>query len=112
MNTQRYLASFAVSGLLVLALSSTALASDRRTTNTLLGVGLGAVAGAMLSDGDPVLTLGGAAAGGLLGNVLTEGRGHRDRGRYRSYDRRVDERFVQQRYDRGYYRNDRHYRYR
>lgn len=76
------IAQFAMAGAMAVGLASNALASDK-TTNTLLGAGLGAAAGAILSDGDPLLTLGGAAAGGVLGNVLTDDRrysGHRRRG--------------------------------
>jgi len=36
-------------------------------------------AGAVFSGGDPLYALGGAAAGGLLGNVLTEDRDYRRR---------------------------------
>ncbi len=50
---------------------------DRKTSNTLMGAGLGAAAGAVVTGGDPLYTLGGAAAGGLLGNVLTEDRQYR-----------------------------------
>lgn len=49
-----------------------AAAADRKTTNTILGAGIGAAAGAVLSQGDTLATLGGAAAGGVLGNILTE----------------------------------------
>lgn len=61
-------------GLMALALSGCASGFDRKTNNTLLGGGLGAAAGAVFSGGDPLYTVGGAAAGGLLGNVLTEDR--------------------------------------
>lgn len=64
-----------------LACISTAHASNK-TTNTILGAGLGAAAGAVFSEGDPLYTLGGAAAGGVLGNILTEN--ERDHRSYRS----------------------------
>ncbi len=76
----------AIAGVMALGLASTAMASDK-TTNTLLGAGLGAAAGALLSEGDPLLTLGGAAAGGVLGNVLTEDRRYSGR-HWRGDDRR------------------------
>lgn len=83
--TLRYvLTRFAVSGLAALAVSTTAVADDK-TTNTLLGAGLGAAAGAVLSEGDPMLTLGGAAAGGVLGNILTEDKKRYDRSHRRHY---------------------------
>ncbi|MCY1524748.1 hypothetical protein D9M68_596960 [compost metagenome] len=82
-----------LASVLALGFGTTALA-DKQTRNTVIGAGLGGVAGALLSDGDPWATLGGAAAGGVLGNVITsdDGRGHRrhwdrDRGRDHSYRR-------------------------
>lgn len=80
---------------LALGVASNAQAGDK-TTNTLLGLGLGGAAGAVFSDGDPLITLGTAAAGGVLGNVLTEDerdhrrgwRGH-DRRNWRGHERRV-----------------------
>lgn len=80
-----------LAGVLALSFSASALA-DKQARNTVIGAGLGGVAGALLSDGDPWVTLGGAAAGGVLGNVMTDdhdrgGRRHwdRDRGRGHSY---------------------------
>lgn len=58
-------------GFLALGTSSTALA-DNKTRNAIIGAGLGGVAGALLSEGDPLYTLGTAAAGGVLGHVITE----------------------------------------
>lgn len=92
MNLQRNCARIATIGLLAFALAGCAT-HDRRSNNTLLGAGLGAATGAVFSGGDPLYTIGGAAAGGLLGNVLTEDRGSRrsnnwDRGdRHRSSHR-------------------------
>ncbi len=80
------LAKFAVVSAMAMGFASTVMASDK-TTNTLLGAGLGAAAGALLSEGDPLLTLGTAAAGGVLGNVLTEDRRHSGP-RWRGNDRR------------------------
>jgi len=98
--TKRLVHAFSAT-LLALGISTTALADDQGR-NTIIGAGLGGVAGALLSDGDPWVTLGGAAAGGVLGHVITDdddrGRRHwnRDRGRhhhaykragYRDHDR-------------------------
>lgn len=85
MSLRHILVRYALFGLMAVVLSGPAAASDRKTTNTLLGAGLGAAAGAMLSEGDPMLILGGAAAGGLLGNVLTEDRKHYKRNHGRHY---------------------------
>lgn len=63
-------------GLIAISLAGCA-SNTRKENNTLAGTGLGAAAGAVLSQGDPLYTLGGAAAGGVLGNILTEDRrGH------------------------------------
>ncbi|HCW21064.1 glycine zipper 2TM domain-containing protein [Achromobacter sp.] len=83
-----------LAGVLALGFSMTAQA-DKQTRNTVIGAGLGGVAGALLSEGDPWATVGGAAAGGLLGHVITgdDDRGRRrhdwdrDRGRDHSYKR-------------------------
>jgi uncharacterized protein YcfJ len=110
MTLRHHFTHIAVSSVVALALCTTAAASERRTANTLMGAGLGAVAGAVLSDGDPLLTLGSAAAGGLLGNVLTEDRHH---GGWRHYDSGHHHR-VEQRYrPRGDYRgHDRRWHHR
>ncbi|MDF3839277.1 glycine zipper 2TM domain-containing protein [Cupriavidus basilensis] len=44
-----------------------------RQRNTVIGAGVGGVAGAALIGG-PGATLGGAALGGVVGNVVTPGR--------------------------------------
>lgn len=81
MTTRSNLARLALVGLLAFSMAGCASARDRKTDNTLIGAGLGAAAGAVISQGDPLYTIGGAAAGGLLGNILTEERRyHRPRG--------------------------------
>lgn len=75
-----------------------------KTGNTLLGVGLGLLGGAILSGGDPWASLAGAAAGGAIGNIASgDNRSKRqDDWRYRrDRDPRRD--------DRRYY-HDRRYR--
>ncbi len=67
----------AVIGIMALGLAGCAAHHDRRSTNTMLGAGLGAATGAVVSQGNPWFTLGGAAAGGVLGNILTEDRNDR-----------------------------------
>lgn len=90
-----------LAALLAFSFADGAVAASKKTRNTLIGAGLGAAAGAMLSDGDAWGTIGGAAAGGLIGNVVTKDRHHgrdwdrRDRGwrddrDRRYYDRRRD----------------------
>lgn len=106
MKLSRHIAQFALAGLMALAIAGNATAADRKTTNTILGAGLGAAAGAVLSEGDMMMTLGGGAVGGLLGNVLTEDRKHHRhwKGHDRSY--RSDRRYVN---SRGYHHN-KHYK--
>src|SRR5690606_19462538 len=97
MKLSRQIAKVALAGILALTTAGTAFA-DEKTTNTILGAGLGAATGAVLSEGDVMMTLGGAAAGGLLGNILTEDRGHHRhwKGHDRSY--RSDRRYVDNRH--------------
>ena len=98
MQLSRHIIHFALTGFMALAMAGNAAAADRKSTNTILGAGLGAATGAVLSEGDPMTTLGGAAAGGLLGNILTEDYGHHhwkhhDRS-YRSNYHRVNSRYF------------------
>lgn len=51
-----------------------------KTAGTVLGIGLGLLGGALLSDGDPWATLAGAAAGGAIGNAASDGRDRHRRG--------------------------------
>jgi len=71
-------------GLTALAMAGCASHYDRKSSNTMVGAGLGAAAGAVVSQGDPWFTLGGAAAGGVLGNILTE---DKDQRRSRGWNR-------------------------
>lgn len=68
-------------GVLAMGVCTTALA-DKQGRNTIIGAGLGGAAGALISEGDPWVILGGAAAGGVLGHVITDDddrhRRHRD----------------------------------
>lgn len=50
----------------------------QREKSTAIGAGVGAVAGSVLTDGSTIGTLGGAAAGGLIGHEYGK---RRDRGR-------------------------------
>jgi osmotically inducible lipoprotein OsmB len=66
-----------------------ASALSRKDKNTLVGAVVGGVAGHVLSNGDPMMTAGGAVAGGAIGNVTTKDR--RDNRDYRhDRDRRYD----------------------
>ena len=88
--------------LLALLMADGAFARDnKKKRNTLIGVGIGAVGGALLTNGDVWGTVGGAAAGGVIGNVLTKDR----------HDRRWDRRDYYDRHDRRdhYDRRDRHH---
>src|SRR3546814_14940946 len=69
-------------------LAGCASSYDRRANNTMIGAGLGAATGAVISGGDPLYAIGGAAAGGLLGNILTQDRSYRSPASYRDRDYR------------------------
>jgi hypothetical protein len=95
MKLHQSLVRLATVGLLTVALAGCASHQSRKTSNTLMGAGLGAAAGAVVSGGDPLYAVGGAAAGGLLGNILTEDRKERrskhwkgSERRYKHHDRR------------------------
>ncbi len=100
MNLQRNCARIATIGLLAFALAGCAT-HDRKSNNTLLGAGLGAATGAVFSGGDPLYTVGGAAAGGLLGNILTEDRSYRRSNNWDRNDRRRSS-HKRNRHDRRY----------
>ena len=61
----------------------------RKQKNTLIGVGIGAIGGAVLSHGDIFSTIAGAAAGGVIGNVTTKNH-HRHHDERRYHDHRHD----------------------
>ncbi|HUH87960.1 MAG TPA: hypothetical protein VL003_07880 [Pusillimonas sp.] len=113
MKTPLTFARLTAIGILAFAMAGTATARDRKTDNTLIGAGLGAAAGAVISQGDPLYTIGGAAAGGLLGNILTEEpRYHRrdwDRGRHYS---RAPHRHVHKRHYKSHKHRHHHRRHR
>src|SRR5690606_41838188 len=77
-----------LAGAIAMMAANPALA-DRKGRNALIGAGVGAAAGAVLSSGDPWVTVGSAAAGGVLGHVLTDDGRDRKRDRRRSEERRV-----------------------
>ena len=71
MSWTKKISAVMLAGTLAMGLDAPAAADDK-TRNTVIGAGLGGVAGALLSDGDAWATLGGAAAGGVLGHVITD----------------------------------------
>lgn len=52
----------------------------RQDQNTAVGAGIGGVAGAVLTDGSPIGTVGGAVVGGVIGHEVNTG-DNRDRNR-------------------------------
>jgi osmotically inducible lipoprotein OsmB len=61
---------------------------DRRDKNAMIGAGIGAAGGAILTDGSPLGTIGGAAAGGIIGHEMThDNRNNRDDRDDRDYRR-------------------------
>ncbi len=57
------------SAIIVLSLASCSNLSSR-DKNTIIGAGIGAAAGAVLTGGSGIGTAGGAAAGGIIGNQV------------------------------------------
>jgi hypothetical protein len=91
---RRRIGTVMLAALLSIGVADGAMARDK-TRNTLIGAGIGAAGGALLSNGDVWGTLGGAAAGGLIGNVLTNDHHHHgDHGRdsRHGHDRRGHDR--------------------
>ncbi|KIP86682.1 glycine zipper 2TM domain-containing protein [Stenotrophomonas sp. CFBP8980] len=86
--------------------ASEADAMSRKDKNTAIGAVVGGVAGHVLSNGDPLMTVGGAVAGGAIGNVTTKDR--RDNRNYRyDRDRRYDRDYRYERSSRHDRRDDR-----
>ncbi len=67
MKTNQKLSVGAMTLLMVLGLSACD-GMSRRGTDTAVGAGIGAVGGAVLTNGSALGTVGGAAVGGLIGN--------------------------------------------
>ncbi|MCF8710216.1 hypothetical protein [Rhizorhapis sp. SPR117] len=74
-----------------------------KTGNTVLGVGIGAPGGALISGGDTRGTIGGAVAGGVSGNIASKDKKHR----WDRRDRRDDRRWERDRYERREHRRRR-----
>ncbi|MBV8045639.1 MAG: glycine zipper 2TM domain-containing protein [Paludibacterium sp.] len=63
----------------IVALTATATGCASMThkqRNTAIGAGAGAIAGSILTDGDPLAVVGGAAVGGLIGYKTTPSHHH------------------------------------
>ena len=69
MNTLQKSALSVVLGLSLLGMGGCA-GMSQRDQNTAIGAGIGAVGGAILTDGNPIGTIGGAAVGGVIGNQV------------------------------------------
>ncbi|HWW07013.1 glycine zipper 2TM domain-containing protein [Collimonas sp.] len=67
MKTMQKISAGAMTLLMVLSLSACD-GMSRRGQDTAIGAGIGAVGGAVLTNGSAVGTVGGAAVGGLIGN--------------------------------------------
>lgn len=63
---------YAVSALTIVALTAVSACSgmSTRDKNTAIGAGVGAAAGAVLTGGGALGTVGGAAVGGVIGNQV------------------------------------------
>ena len=71
MNTLHSLSKAVLVGIAVASLAGCADMTPKQR-NTAIGAGVGAVGGAVLTGGDALGTLGGAAVGGVIGNVTTD----------------------------------------
>jgi osmotically inducible lipoprotein OsmB len=69
MSTIKKLVIHTVTITFVLGLTACA-GMSRQDKNTAIGAGAGAVAGAVLTGGSPIGTVGGAAVGGVIGNQI------------------------------------------
>lgn len=59
----------AATGLIIISVAGCS-GMSRRDSNTVVGAGIGGVAGAVLTGGGALGTLGGAAIGGVIGNQV------------------------------------------
>ena len=109
-------ASFSFRGLaMALALgagfvaASDAEAMSRKDKHTLIGAVVGGVAGSAISGGDTRYMVGGALAGGAIGNLATSDRRDDRHDRYdrRGHDRRHDDRRWQHQNRQADWRRDR-----
>jgi osmotically inducible lipoprotein OsmB len=69
MKSNKRLAVSFTTALLVLSLTGCSNLSTR-DKNTIIGAGIGAAAGAVLTGGSGIGTAGGAAVGGIIGNQV------------------------------------------
>jgi osmotically inducible lipoprotein OsmB len=73
MKTIQKHAAVALTAAMLLGLTGCAGMSTR-DRNTAIGAGVGAVGGALLTNGNPLGTIGGAAVGGVIGNQVERNR--------------------------------------
>lgn len=69
MKPLQKLALSVVTGAMIIGLAGCS-GMSRRDQNTAVGAGIGAVTGAILTDGSALGTIGGAAVGGVIGNQV------------------------------------------
>ena len=69
MKSDKKIATSITTALLVLSLAGCSNLSSR-DKNTIIGAGIGAAAGAVLTGGSGIGTAGGAAVGGIIGNQV------------------------------------------
>ncbi|AXE28620.1 osmotically-inducible lipoprotein B [Chromobacterium phragmitis] len=68
MNTAKTSLKLAASGLIAITLLSGCANMSHRQQNTAIGAAAGAVLGSVLTGGDAIGTVGGAAVGGVIGH--------------------------------------------
>lgn len=73
MKTLKSMSVAALSFVAVLSLGACS-GMSQNDTNTAVGAGIGGVAGAVLTGGSTLGTVGGAAVGGVIGNKVNNGK--------------------------------------
>ncbi|MCD0494052.1 glycine zipper 2TM domain-containing protein [Chromobacterium violaceum] len=68
MNTAKTSLKLAAAGLIAVAMLSGCANMSHRQQNTAIGAAAGAVLGSVLTGGDAIGTVGGAAVGGVIGH--------------------------------------------
>ncbi|MFB9158035.1 glycine zipper 2TM domain-containing protein [Chromobacterium violaceum] len=68
MNTTKTSLKLAAAGLIAIAMLSGCANMSHRQQNTAIGAAAGAVLGSVLTGGDAIGTVGGAAVGGVIGH--------------------------------------------
>jgi outer membrane lipoprotein SlyB len=101
LSAKKAIAGSLIASLLILA-PHQSMAASKKTDRAVIGAGLGLLAGALLSNGDPWATVAGGLAGGAVGSATAKDKDRWNRRDERhQYDRRDDRRDAWDRRDDG-----------